>query len=261
MIGIAMSVMMRSGSVSMARWNPSCPSPAWPHAVRPARRRPVAAGSYGYHACIDRAQSSGCRLQRELDDGADRDTRHPRDEVAIEIDLGVVSRGEEKGDDEVVARAQEPPHDAAMAPRTRWPHRVEEVQSLEAPAPHATVSGMMFGAMVEKFLAEKRAEGKRSIEDDEERSRPLLAFLGADTPLAAITTRRVAEYRMARLATSSRRGRPLAPATVNRECARPPRSRPPRRGSRGFWRVSARISAQRQHMNRYRTSRWRGEVC
>ena len=73
--------------------------------------------------------------------------------------------------------------------------------------------------MVEKFLTEKRSEGKRSIKDDEERSRPLLAFFGTETPLSTITTRRVAEYRVARLATTSRRGTTLAPATVNRECA------------------------------------------
>jgi hypothetical protein len=46
-----------------------------------------------------------------------------------------------------------------------------------------------------------------------------LAFYGADSPLSAITTRRVAEYRMAQLATTSRRKTPLTPATVNRECA------------------------------------------
>jgi hypothetical protein len=43
----------------------------------------------------------------------------------------------------------------------------------------------------------KRSEGKRSIED----------------------TRRVAEYRVARLGTTSGRGGKLSPATVNRECA------------------------------------------
>ncbi|PYP99283.1 MAG: hypothetical protein DMF83_31080, partial [Acidobacteria bacterium] len=78
---------------------------------------------------------------------------------------------------------------------------------------------MTFGAMVEKFLAKKKSEGKRSIQDDEERSVPLLAFFGKATPLAAIRTHRVAEYRMARRATTSRLGRPLAPATVNREVA------------------------------------------
>jgi integrase len=84
---------------------------------------------------------------------------------------------------------------------------------LEAPA------GITFGEMVEKFLTEKRSEGKRSIKDDEERRQPLVAFFGKDTGLSAITTRRVAEYRVMRLATKSRRKTPLSPATVNRECA------------------------------------------
>src|SRR5256885_16024450 len=73
--------------------------------------------------------------------------------------------------------------------------------------------------MVEKFLTEKRSEGKRSIEDDEERSEPLKAFFGVETPVTAITTRRVVEYRVARLGTKSRRKMNLSPATVNRECA------------------------------------------
>ena len=91
---------------------------------------------------------------------------------------------------------------------------------LEAPTIATTPpAGMTFGAMVEKFLAEKRAEGKRSIEDDDERSVPLKAFFGTDTPVPAITTRRVAEYRVVRLGTKSRRKTLLAPATVNRECA------------------------------------------
>jgi integrase len=82
-----------------------------------------------------------------------------------------------------------------------------------------TVPGMTFDVMVEKFLSEKRAEGKRSIEHDEDRSVPLLDFFGRDTPLSVITTRRVAEYRVARLATKSKRKTLLTPATVSRECA------------------------------------------
>jgi hypothetical protein len=97
--------------------------------------------------------------------------------------------------------------------------RLRGVTTAPAVPPVAEAPGMAFGVMVEKFLTEKRSEGKRSIEDDEERSRPLLAFFGASTPLAAITTRRVAEYRVARLGTTSRRGGKLSPATVNRECA------------------------------------------
>ena len=40
-----------------------------------------------------------------------------------------------------------------------------------------------FGAMVEKFLAEKRSEGKRSIKDDEERKVPLLGVFRQGHPV------------------------------------------------------------------------------
>ena len=92
-------------------------------------------------------------------------------------------------------------------------------KALPAEEAVASPAGMTFGAMVEKFLDEKRAEGKRSLADDEERSVPLLAFFDKHAPVTSITTRRVAEYRVARLGTKSRRKRLLAPATVNRECA------------------------------------------
>lgn len=89
---------------------------------------------------------------------------------------------------------------------------------LQPEAPSQPV-GMTFGAMVEKFLAKKRAEGKRSIGDDEDRAEPLKAFFGVETPLSAITTRRVDEYRVARLASKTCRKGLRSPATVNRECA------------------------------------------
>ena len=40
-----------------------------------------------------------------------------------------------------------------------------------------------FGAMVEKFLAGKRSEGKRSIKDDEERKVPLLGVFRQGHPV------------------------------------------------------------------------------
>ena len=45
------------------------------------------------------------------------------------------------------------------------------VAGVTAPPAAAAPGGMAFGVMVEKFLDAKRAEGKRSIADDEERSR------------------------------------------------------------------------------------------
>jgi hypothetical protein len=79
--------------------------------------------------------------------------------------------------------------------------------------------GLTLGAMLETFL-EARAKSKRnkSVGDDRERSRPLLAFFGADTPVSAITTARVADYRLHRAGMKSRLGKPLSPTTINREC-------------------------------------------
>src|SRR5262245_25715660 len=59
-----------------------------------------------------------------------------------------------------------------------------------------------------------RSRGAVPIEADDEaiESRPMLS-------VSAITTRRVAEYRVARLAGKSKRGTLRSPATVNRECA------------------------------------------
>jgi hypothetical protein len=58
--------------------------------------------------------------------------------------------------------------------------------------------GMTLGMMLEKFLdARGKSKRNKSAVDDRERSRPLLAFFGKDTPLSAITTARVADYRAA----------------------------------------------------------------
>src|ERR1051326_3452850 len=78
---------------------------------------------------------------------------------------------------------------------------------------------MAFGGMGEKFIEANRAEAMSSSEDDEEWAEPRKAVIGVETPLRAITTRRIEEYRTGRLSTKSRRGSTLSPATVNRECA------------------------------------------
>jgi integrase len=72
---------------------------------------------------------------------------------------------------------------------------------------------------MEKFLAARRSSVKnKSVKVDEERSRNVLAFFGAATPLTAITARRIAEYRAARGVTTSKLRKVLSPATINREC-------------------------------------------
>jgi integrase len=97
--------------------------------------------------------------------------------------------------------------------------RLLGVDTAPGGVPSPAPAGLTFGEMVEKFLDAKRGEKKRSIGHDEQRRKPLLAFFGPATPLKDITTRRVAEYRTARLGTPSKHKTPLAPATVNRELA------------------------------------------
>ena len=97
--------------------------------------------------------------------------------------------------------------------REEWPK--EDAEKALA----ARQLGLTLGAMLETFL-EARAKSKRnkSVGDDRERSQPLLAFFGADTPVSAITTARVADYRLHRAGMKSRLGKPLSPTTINREC-------------------------------------------
>jgi integrase len=86
------------------------------------------------------------------------------------------------------------------------------------PAP-AEAPGLTLGAMLDTFLAARAASKRnKSAQDDRERSKPLLAFFGKDTPVSAITTARVADYRLHRAGMKSRVGKLLSPTTINREC-------------------------------------------
>jgi hypothetical protein len=73
-------------------------------------------------------------------------------------------------------------------------------------------------AMAERYVREKEAARKKTIQSDREALARFLALWGAATPLTEITAPRIAEYRVMRLTTiSPRTGRRLEPATVNRE--------------------------------------------
>jgi integrase len=75
-----------------------------------------------------------------------------------------------------------------------------------------------FKAMTERYLKEKEAGRKKTIQNDREALARFLEVFGAETPLTEITAPRIAEYRVVRLTTiSPRTGRRLEPATVNRE--------------------------------------------
>jgi integrase len=90
------------------------------------------------------------------------------------------------------------------------------LEGTPAPAP---VVGMAFGVMVEKFLTEKRSEGKRSIKDDEGAEPAVAGVLRQGDPASGDHHPPRGRVPGGRLGTTSRRGTKLAPATVNRECA------------------------------------------
>jgi integrase len=90
----------------------------------------------------------------------------------------------------------------------------------DAPPPPAVPEGETLDAFATEYLAFKRVKGKRSIEGDARMlQRQLLPWFGAETPLAELTALRIAQYDRARSMTTSRRGRLVTTATVNRELA------------------------------------------
>lgn len=98
----------------------------------------------------------------------------------------------------------------------------ERVLGIEAKAkaPSATVSS--FGKVVERYLEVKASV--RSLPDQRAALGRMAVYFGADTPIAEVTSERVAQYQSARKAEpSKRRGpeatMPVSPATVNREVA------------------------------------------
>jgi hypothetical protein len=84
--------------------------------------------------------------------------------------------------------------------------------------PEPPAAGYTLAEAVEKYLLEKTAARKRSPRNDRMGFARLKAFLGPETPLAAITTARIGEYRVRRLTEVSERiKRPVAPPSVNRD--------------------------------------------
>jgi hypothetical protein len=84
----------------------------------------------------------------------------------------------------------------------------------------ATPPVVTFKAMTERYLLEKEAAKKRTLEYDRYIINKLVAHFGADTPVTEITAPRIAAFRIYRLTLKSERTkRSLAPASVNRELA------------------------------------------
>jgi site-specific recombinase XerD len=85
--------------------------------------------------------------------------------------------------------------------------------------PPAPASPKTFAEVVTAYVAFKKAEGKRSIADDERALERLKSWFGDETPITDITAQRIADYSRERAGQISRLNRTVSPATRNRELA------------------------------------------
>jgi integrase len=90
----------------------------------------------------------------------------------------------------------------------------------DTPPPPPPPDSKTLAALATEYLDFKRAKGKRSLKEDARAlTRRLLPWFGAETPVAELTALRIAQYDRERSIVTSRLGRTVAPATVNRELA------------------------------------------
>src|SRR5215475_7827883 len=92
------------------------------------------------------------------------------------------------------------------------------LQLAAPPAPPAAAP-KTFDQVATEYLEFKRGKGKRSVAGDELHLRKLRSAFGDELPIAEITAHRIAQYDRQRAAETSRLGRKVAPATLNRELA------------------------------------------
>jgi integrase len=112
---------------------------------------------------------------------------------------------------------QERRFDAAWDKAAALQALATRVAQRDQPAP-VEPAGLTFGQAVAKYLEIKSR--KRSLRDDRQHLAHLTAAFGADTPLEAVTAARISDYRAARMAApSTRTGRPLTAAAINRPLA------------------------------------------
>src|SRR5262252_7287039 len=90
---------------------------------------------------------------------------------------------------------------------------------LAAPPAPSVVMPKTFDQAATEYLEFKRGKGKRSVAGDELHLRKLRGAFGGDLPVTEITAHRIAQYDRQRAAETSRLGRKVAPATLNRELA------------------------------------------
>ena len=90
---------------------------------------------------------------------------------------------------------------------------------LQRDTPPTPPAPKTFGEVTTAYLDFKKAEGKRSVADDERALKRLRAWFGDATPVTEITAQRIADYSRERAGQISRLGRTVSPATRNRELA------------------------------------------
>jgi integrase len=113
---------------------------------------------------------------------------------------------------------QERKYDAAWTKDDAQEALAARLLEREVPAPPPAASVVTFKAMTERYLKEKEAAKKKTIKSDKNIIARLLLAFGPDTPLKDVTAPKIAEYRLARLTTTSPKiKRLLQPGTVNRE--------------------------------------------
>ncbi len=124
----------------------------------------------------------------------------------------------------VVGGEQERRYSAAWSEEDAQKALAARVLGLQAQAKETSGAAATFGEVAERYLEVKR--GRPSYRDQKLTLDHLLAALGKDTPVAALTAERIAQYQARRKAEPSRRrrgpdGKPLrvSPATVNRALA------------------------------------------
>src|SRR5882724_9852780 len=93
----------------------------------------------------------------------------------------------------------------------------ERVLERDAPLPPPTPK--TFAEVVTEYLDFKRAKGKRSVDGDVVALKRFAAFFGEATPITAVTAQGIAQYDRERVTQTSRLGRSISPASVNRELA------------------------------------------
>jgi len=113
---------------------------------------------------------------------------------------------------ERVFRAEWSQDDAEQALARRLIEK--DTPTVEAPPAPKTLA-----EVAQEYLDYKRGKGKRSIRQDEQILGKLKVRLGAETPLVEITAQRIAQYDRGRVSETSKAGRLVMPATVNRELA------------------------------------------